>query len=66
VLILEDGSLVCDMPLEEVERNRLVEIIYEGKNLLVKLSELEKIKDYKIIRVLGIRESLASKFKNER
>jgi len=66
VLILEDGSLICDMPLEEVERNRLVEIIYKGKNMLVKLSELERMKDYKIIRVLGIRESLASEFKNER
>ncbi len=59
VLILENGNLICDMPLEDVERRRLVEIMLPSGKETVHISDLEKMENYKIIRVLGIRESIS-------
>lgn len=58
VFVLEDGILLCDKPMEEVQRNRIAEIEVNGKIKQVRLCELKNMKDYKILRVFGIRESI--------
>ena len=58
VFVIGDGRLICDKPMEEVQRNRIAEIEINGEVKQVRLHELENMKDYKILRVFGIRESI--------
>ena len=54
--ILEDGKLILQKGVSEMENERLVEIDVDGERKLVKIGEI--LKDVKIERILGIRESL--------
>ncbi len=58
VFVLGEGKLLCDRPMEEVQRYRIAEVNVDGKVKQVRLYELENMRNYKILRVLGIRESI--------
>ncbi len=58
VVIIEKGEKIFDSKVEEVLERRLIEIETDGKRKLVESSELSSFEDYRIVRVVGIRESL--------
>ncbi|MCD6449800.1 MAG: ATP-binding cassette domain-containing protein [Thermotogaceae bacterium] len=58
VFVIGNGKLICDRPMEEVQRNRIAEVSINGETKQVKLHELENMREYKILRVFGIRESI--------
>ena len=58
VVVIENGRKVFDSDVESVLERRLVEIETDGERRYVLPSELSNFEDYRIVRVVGIRESL--------
>ncbi len=58
VVILEEGKKVFDEGVNEVLERRIVEIVVDGERKYVIAGELRDLKGYRIVNVLGIRESL--------
>ena len=58
VVIIEKGEKIFDSFVEEVLEKRFVEIETENEREIVPSSKLSEFKNYRIVRVVGIRESL--------
>ncbi len=58
VVVIDNGEVVYDGDMKEVERMRFVEIEFDGKREVVHVNDLENYKGYKIVRVYGLRESI--------
>ncbi len=59
VVVIENGEKVFDSDVESVLKRRFVEIETGGKRVYVLPSELPSFDDYRVVRVVGIRESLS-------
>ncbi len=66
VVILEGGRKVFDAEVNEVMEKRLVEIEADGERKYVPSKLLTEMKNYKVVRIVGIRESLELKTGGDR
>ena len=59
VVVIEKGEKIFDSGVEEVLEKRFVEIETEDERKIVPSSELSNFENYRIVRIVGIRESLS-------
>jgi ABC-2 type transport system ATP-binding protein len=58
VVILENGEKIFDERIDEVMRRRMVEVEVDGERKTILASELKNMEDYRLVRVLGVREGI--------